>query len=49
LLKVALNTIKQPFQNLWYRWNIVESGIKHHNPTQPKYIVVHAHYFLHRI
>jgi hypothetical protein len=34
LLKVALNTIKQPFQNLWYRWNIVESGIKHHKTTQ---------------
>jgi hypothetical protein len=36
LLKVALNTIKQPFQNLRYRWNIVESGIKHHKTTISK-------------
>jgi hypothetical protein len=22
-------------QPRWYNWNIVESGVKHHNPTHP--------------
>jgi hypothetical protein len=39
LLKVALNTIKQPFQNLRYRGNIVERGIKHHKTTIPKSMI----------
>jgi hypothetical protein len=33
LLKVSLNTNKTGQHDLRYNWHIVESGVKHHKPT----------------
>ena len=45
LLEKSLNTniIVNKHDNLVpprYNWNIVENGVKHHNPTLPYFIVV---------